>query len=690
MQHLQVECIDGMHTENVYSIKELSLLRHLLECKESKKRGVTYLEIPCAFDIETTNVYKKDDKGNIDPDFRPYAFMYHWQFCINGEVCFGRTWCEFQDLLDALSSRMNLDDKHRLVIWCHNLNFEFQFFRRFVHVIDGFYKEDRVPLKVVIAGGIEFRDSYALSNMTLAKFCENEPGVIHYKLSGDEYDYNKIRTPKTLMADYELAYCYNDVAGLVECIRSRMREDTLAGMPMTSTGYVRRDARNAMLKNKKNRQIFTAAALTPELYQSCRDAFRGGDTHANIRMVDQVLHDVDSYDIQSSYPACMMIDRFPMSAFFKIKLSTFFNHDLTEYAQLIHIRFKNIKYNGICGIPYIPFAKCKAIIKKDSIIDNGRVLFSPMLEMIITDIDFQIILNEYVFDDFYIKEVYASRYGYLSDEYKNVIMTYYRGKTELKGVDGREYEYMKSKNRLNSLYGMMCQRIDHNKTTYDGYDYKTDDCVLSEAIEKYYKGRNNFLSYQHGVWVTAHARRRLRDMLNVIGRDVVYCDTDSIKCINGHQEDFKKKNEELEKEAAAAGAYATDRDGVIRYMGVWDHETKKHKYDEFKTLGAKKYVYREGENYVSTIAGVNKKAGSRFFKEWGIDVFENGTRIKDSGHLTAFYNDDDIHIITVDGVDIETGSNVALVDNTYTLGVTDGYFDLLEKALANADNMYYI
>ena len=129
---------------------------------------------------------------------------------------------------------------------------------------------------------------------------------------------------------------------------------------------------------------------------------------------------------------------------------------------------------------------------------------------------------------------------------------------------------------------------------------------------------------------------------------------------------------------------------MIRYMGVWDHETKKHKYDEFKTLGAKKYVYREDENYVSTIAGVNKKAGSRFFKEWGIDVFENGTRIKDSGHLTAFYNDNDVHIITVDGVDIETGSNVALVDNTYTLGVTDGYFDLLEKALANADNMYYI
>lgn len=690
MKKLQVETIEGIKTETVYEIRELSLLRHMLECKESKKRGVSYLEIPCAFDIETTNIYEKDDAGNINTEKRPFAFMYHWQFCINDEVCFGRTWEEFKTLLDNLTDRMNLNNKHRIVIWCHNLSFEFQFFRRFVNVIGGFYKEDRSPIKVVIDGGIEFRDSYILSNMTLSKFCENERGVIHYKLSGDDYDYQKIRTPNdTIMTDYELSYCYNDVRGLCECISSRMRDDTLGGMPMTSTGYVRRDARIATKKNPKNRRIFTAAALTPDLYTMCRQAFRGGDTHANIRMADQILTDVDSYDIQSSYPACMMIDRFPMSPFFKIKESTFLNYDLHDYAQLIHIIFKDIKYIGACGIPYIALAKCQAITR-DKVIDNGRVLYAGFVELIITDIDLEIITSEYTFEDMAIQEVYAARYGYLSSEYKSVIMEYFTGKTALKGVAGREYVYMKSKNKLNALYGMMAMKIDHDSTVYEDGEYKTTSCILSEAIEKYYKSYNSFLSYQHGVWVTAHARRRLREMLVTVGRDVAYCDTDSVKCINDHEEDFDRKNEELKKQAIKAGAFAEDKNGNIQYMGVWEHETADAKYDEFKTLGSKKYVYSQRDHVVSTIAGVNKKTGSEFFKNHGLEVFKNGTIITDSGHLTAFYNDDDIHEITINGDTFTTASNVALVDNTYTIGVTSEYLDLLEKALANEDEIYYI
>ena len=179
-------------------------------------------------------------------------------------------------------------------------------------------------------------------------------------------------------------------------------------------------------------------------------------------------------------------------------------------------------------------------------------------------------------------------------------------------------------------------------------------------------------------------------MLQIVGKDVVYCDTDSVKCINGHETDFAAKNEELKKEASAAGAFAEDKNGNIQYMGIWEHETKKEKYSAFSTLGSKKYVYIQGDHCVSTIAGVNKKTGSEFFKEYGIDKFKHGTVIRDSGHLTAFYNDDEIHEIEIDGDKIVTASNVALVDNTYTLGVTDEYMDLLEKALDNEDSLYYI
>ena len=62
MKTLIVPTVDGFQKENVYSIAELSLLRHNLECKESTKRKIKYLEIPCAFDIETTNIFKKDEK----------------------------------------------------------------------------------------------------------------------------------------------------------------------------------------------------------------------------------------------------------------------------------------------------------------------------------------------------------------------------------------------------------------------------------------------------------------------------------------------------------------------------------------------------------------------------------------------------------------------------------------------------
>ena len=692
MKTLMVETVDGLKREKVYSIRELSLLRHNLECKESKKRGIKYLEIPCAFDIETTNIYQRNPDGTINTDIRPYAFMYHWQFCINDEVCFGRTWKEFLELLENLKTRMSLDNKRRLVIFSHNLFFEFTFFKRFVNVIDGFYKDNHTPLKVVIDGGIEFRDSYILSNMKLEKFCENERDVTHYKLSGDDYDYDKLRTPQTIMSDYELSYCYNDVRGLVECIRSRMRDDTLASMPMTSTGYVRRDARNSVKKNPKNRDFFTAAKFTPELYQEFRQSFRGGNTHANLRFSDQILHDVESYDIQSSYPACMMIDKFPTSGFFRIKISTYFNYDMTNYALLFHLVFKNIKFVADHGIPYIPLSKCVKITS-DKIIDNGRVLYAGYAEMFITDIDLDIIKHDYEFEDVLIDHIYASRYAPLCKEYKDVIMKYFNAKTQLKGIPDKEYEYVKAKNSLNSMYGLFAMRIDHDEVKYDGHDFITTSCDLDECIEKYFRSRNNFLLYFKATWCTSLARKRLQDMIWVVGRDVVYCDTDSIKCVNGHQEDFEQKNLQLIEEAKKAGAYCSDKDGKIQYMGIWDHETRASKggaYDSFVTLGSKKYAYTQNGHTTSTIAGVNKKTGSEFFEEHGLETFKNGTIISDSGHLTAFYNDDDIHTIVINGEEIETAANVALVDNTYTLGVTNEYIDLLQKALDNEDNLFYI
>ena len=158
----------------------------------------------------------------------------------------------------------------------------------------------------------------------------------------------------------------------------------------------------------------------------------------------------------------------------------------------------------------------------------------------------------------------------------------------MKNDPDKVYEYNKSKNSLNSCFGCMVMRIDKQLITYDDscHEYTEDDKPLEELLDKFYKSRNSFLSYQHGVWITANARFRLRKMLWEVGSDVVYCDTDSIKFRGDHEKTFEDRNKILIEEAIKHGAYAETKDGKVKYMGVWEDECKNYDngvYDEFKT-----------------------------------------------------------------------------------------------------------
>ena len=677
----------------------------------------TYLNVPCAFDIETTNI------TNVE---KPYAFMYQWQFCICDKVFFGRTWSEFLDLLGELRDRLNLRGRI-LPIYVHNLSFEFQFMRRFLHWTDVFLKAPRHVLKATADGVFEFRDSYALSNMSLAKFCKNTPDVVFMKYDKEEFDYKKIRTPETELTEKEQGYCYCDVAGLSECIAYLMKEDNLATIPMTSTGYVRRDFRNAYQRNKKLRIIWKQSRLTPELYEICRKAFRGGDTHASYNHVGWDFDEViTSYDISSSYPAAMLLDKYPVTAFAKVDSVFWAEHGrMPNYAALLFCEFRNIEYIDSAGMPYIPIDKCEDL--SESVInDNGRVLKccryrkedkdgNPVLDeegneiwldgivkIWLTDIDFKIIEHDYKWSKLRISDVYVAEYGELPPEDKAKVMEYFRMKTELKNVAGMEYEYGKSKNKLNALYGMRATDIAKRDFIYLDGEYVGKPYDLEQKLNDYYKSRSNFLSYQHGVWCTANARYRLRKQIwkiaetskDPINSDVLYVDTDSIKCRGDHSADFEEVNAETIRRCEELGFYADDPDGVRHYTGVWEVDAK---YDYFKSLGSKRYlVHKVGKFdadgapvYETTIAGVSKQKGAEFFNKRGTKAFRNGCVIPDAGHLVAYYNDDPLHWIEVDGCRIRTGSNVCLVDEAYTLGITNEYMDIINKVLDKKVNSDY-
>lgn len=682
--------VEYIAEEQVYNIETFpfNLYNHYITSLKRGKYYVKYIEIPCAFDIETTTIKKAviskinnciiERNKDGDPKFYGEGFMYHWQFCLDKYVIFGRTWEEFILFMKKLYQFFELSEYKRLVIYVHNLSYEFQFIKDFFKFTSIFAREPHKVIKAV-AMGFEFRCSYYLSNMSLSKFCENTKNVIHYKLV-DTYDYKKIRTPFTKMKENELSYCYNDVRGLCECISELMKEDTLATIPLTSTGYVRREYEKAV-NFGRNRILFQKIALTKDQYILCKKIFRGGNTHANRLFTGKILKNVNSYDISSSYPAVIEQEYFPVGKFSEISISARKELDyyIDKYCVIMTVEFFNISVKKNNPAPYIDLAHCE---KYGGVInDNGRILKADYIKISITEIDFKIIENTYNIEEFNINIAYSCSRGKLPFELREKLMSFFTDKTKLKNIPDKEYEYMKSKNRTNSSFGMMVTAIDHDNIELVNNEWiKTKDDIQT-ALDKYYSNKKSFLAYQWGVYVTAHARKRLQDMIDIIGMDLVYIDTDSIKYINNHDKDFIKKNKELYKIADNNDIknYVVIN-GKHTYMGIWEHDAE---YLYFKTLGAKKYcynIYNKKTNMIEfhiTVAGMSKNNGATAIK--CMSNFKIGNQYTNIGRTIAWYNNSEIKKININGDEFITASNVGILDTTYKIGITDEYFKILEE-----------
>ena len=665
----------------IYNLHDFPWQKIIMSPKVRDRHKTEYYNIPCAFDIETTNIPPKirtwqDAKAREKKEVieKAYAFMYCWQLCIDRYVLFGRTWEEYITTMDMLSVKLGLGDGCHLVIYVHNLAYEFQFVHDFQKIVSMFARKERKPIKYVEERGIEWRCSYMLSNMSLAKFCENSRAVTHGKIVG-EYDYEKIRTPYAELTDTEDQYRYNDVYGLCECIRDRLTEDNIVTIPLTSTGYVRREFRKAVLSNTENRKVFKKTRPSTECYTLLKEAFSGGNTHANYRKVGYTIEHVRSYDITSSYPGVMLRKKFPMS-FIKIRDSKWGEYYRNGEALLFRVRWRGLIYKRQAGIPYISISKGRQ--RSGVVNDNGRVLRADTFEMTLTDLDFKIIASMYDWQEMYVHDVYTAHYDYLPIEFRQTLYKYFEQKTMLKGTE-HEYEYMKSKNRINSAYGMMVTDIIAPEIIYQNGVWSEKPVSVEHAIADYYNNKNSFLAYQWGVWVTAWARTELQKGIDACGRDIIYVDTDSIKTTKDVSMEIERINAEVIEETESTGMKGSvEHNGKIYYMGTWDYEGT---YDEFRTLGAKKYVVKENGKYKTTVAGLSKIVGAQYINEHGIESFAIGTVFKKCGNLTATYNDETIHEITIDEHTFLTASNLALIDSDYTLGVTQEYWELFGENL---------
>lgn len=602
-------------TTSIFKTEDIDQLLNDIEFIKNNKK-IEYGNIPCSFDIEVSSIYVGEEK---------HAFMYAFVIGINGKCIIGRTWDEVIYIFNKISEFYQLDVDKRLIFYVHNLSYEFQFIRKLFQWYKVFALSERKTVQCISNIGIEFRCSYTLAGYGLQNVGEN---LIKYKIQkmvGD-LDYSLIRHSKTPLTDKELGYILNDGLVVMAYIQERIEEDgNITKIPLTKTGYVRNYCRKSCLyegshkhnipKYKKYRNIMTSLTIRSENeYNQLKRALQGGFTHANALWSDQLIEDVTSYDFTSSYPAVMVTEKFPMSTGKLVKIESIdqFKNYINKYCCLFDITFENLESTTSIEHP-ISSSKCWNL--KSFGVDNGRVIFAEYLSTTLTEQDYLIIRKFYKWSRFHIKNFRIYKKGYLPTDFIKSILKLYYDKTTLKNVDGCEIKYMKSKENLNSCFGMAVTDICRNEIIYQNGEWKESPSDHSELIKKYNESKKRFLFYPWGIWVTAYARRNLFTGIYEFGDDYIYSDTDSIKGVNieNHMNYINEYNHKMNLKLQKAMAYHNlsmdlvspkTIKGVTKWLGYWDYDGH---YKTFKTLGAKRYMYQYDDGSISlTVSGINK------------------------------------------------------------------------------------
>lgn len=639
-----------------------------------KTNGIKLVAEICSFDIEATRF--EDVEQSI---------MYIWQFSIDNKiVIIGRTWQQFLHMLKKLKERLK---GRYAMVYTHNLSYEFQFLAGVYSFTNRevFALEGRKILKCTMYDSFEFRCSYKLFNMSL-EAVTRKFSCMYSKRSGEEFDYDKKRVHSSPLTRKELLYCVYDVMGLVEAIKKQLElfDDTLYTIPYTQTGYVRRTAKLYM---REHHHEIQDAFPDIELFKTLRQAFRGGDTHASRYYAGEIIKNVHGNDVSSEYPAQQVLEKYPRGKFKKVgeaSLTTKYIEKLMERGNAILMIVDIFDFElrtFYDGFPYITESKAIGKVMQAEL-DNGRVLAAKHIRLALTDIDYRIIAEQYKIRRLDVVSAWHTVYGPMYDGIIKLNKELFISKTELKGVAGQELYYAKAKEQLNAVYGMTCQNPLTPDVLFDFFRYTKSVKPDEEMIEWRKKGA--FLTYQMGVWTTAHARAELRRFINRAGERAIYCDTDSLMYVG--EVDFSDINAEYiyscEKEGY--GAYADDPSGKRHYMGVFECEDDPkagYKFERFITLGAKRYAYEKpGGDLGITVAGVSKKSGAAELKrKGGLEAFAPGAVWEDSGKLEAVYNDAEYpELYEYAGELLHFTPNVTLRPTTYRIKFND-YFDLIRR-----------
>lgn len=645
-----------------------------------------YVYIPCSFDIETTTIEETEN-----------AYMYIWQFgyIADGQqyVVKGRTWRQFDEFIRGISKRIG---KKRLLVFVHNLPFEFMFLLGRYHseMSEMFCKEKYKPLKFTLFGNIEFRDTFALTNSSLEKLAKDYTRT--QKLKGD-LDYTIKRNHMSILNEKEECYCDNDVIILCEYMQwvwDNLLEDEQ--IPLTATGILRNDVKKRAwqyyideygmdLKQAKKSLANWIEYHAPShaLYDLMMNyCFKGGLTHANRHMCNITIDcGMDSDDYTSDYPAKMLqMERYYYPSKFKRVECADWQHLeqlMQKYCVMAIISFYDIEQTSIHSL----ISKSKCMEHEDFLADNGRLIKAKKIKVMETEVDLQGIYKHFYKwneEKTEIHAVWVAERMELPKYLRDAIAVPYTQKAIKKE---KKENYSNEKSKVNSGYGLTVQRLVEQEV---GFDSETGEFINKQADGYTKQIRKNVLLPQWGVYVTAWGRYELAMAINSDKSNtcIAYYDTDSLK--HTHSEKLEYYIHKYNSEIIEINRRMCEKEGydfrIFHDLGCFDRETSEKnggKYTRFKCLGAKRYLYEQNGELHQTVAGLPKNyIPSHFDNDSAFKEFSPNMKIEFSEKLRSVRNLLE-HEEMVDGVRMHEYSSISLVEVSFKLKLEDYFLQMI-------------
>lgn len=601
------------------------------------------------------------------------GWVYQWAICIKQHIfVYGRKPSELIELLEKLAEHYQLNDSKRIIIYVHNLQYDFSYLKRYLMKYDPCIDVLAIDNHTVLTAdilGFRLICSYKLTNLSL-NVLSDKYAKKYIKAVG-EIDYQIVRYQDSeLSVDKDWLYMFSDVASQYDGVTQYLLMNGYtfaANAPFTSTGFVRKECLRASKRDKYWRQEFENMQLALKEYRLCRQAFMGGICICSYRYSGVTVRESDTVklrhkDFTSSYPARQELDSMPTGApmwYGDIESRAEFERVLKKYHCVFMLTLENVHIKDGVTAPYIPSSKC--IGAKELLKINGKVVFAKELTIAITELDYKWIKRQYTASNFKVSSMLCFKRGKMPKWLKDKIMEYFNNKCTLKHSE--PVLYAKSKNLLNGIYGMTATsivreqyKINNESGVISKYIADNIDEEDEKALSRYYRSHNSFMPYQYSLFTTAYARDALMTMIEAVGyENFLYCDTDSVFYIE--TEENRQRMADYEKycidRAKAGGAYVGDN-----YLGA---PTDEPPIRAFRGLHSKCYAMEElneksGKYELNVvIAGIPKRA-----TKWingkpvvmtnaeelsNIDNLADGFRFSHCGGTRCVYNDERAPVI---------------------------------------------